>query len=182
MTEIPDWIEEKISFDKTRDVQDSHIVEVFLESDRPYLSNRKVASEIGLTKQGTTPRLEELVDIDILDGDSAAGGRIFWIHDDRSEWPIPPDVEVEPVQEEMTVNEYFNQLHVKYGLLAIGGTMIGALLMMAFTLFVGYEIQMPLINASGLLLGGVIFTVLGYSFVFLALGFGAWDRFSSQNI
>lgn len=181
MTEIPDWIEEKITFDRNRDVQDRHIVEVFLESDRPYLSSRAVATEIGLTKQGTRPRLEELEEIRVLDGDTVAGGRIFWIHDDRSEWPIPPDVEVVPITDEMTISEFLQQLHVQYGLLAVAATMIGGLFMMAFTLGLAYNIQTPIVQPSELLLGGLLLIFIGYTFVLLAFGYGVWNRYSTSE-
>ena len=179
MTEIPDWIDEKISFDSSREVQDVRIVEVFLNSDRPYLSSRRVSNKIGLTKEATSPRLEELVELGVLDGDTIAGGRIFWIHDDRSEWPIPPDVEVVPVSNELTLAEFLSRFYVRYGLLGVAFTLIGGLFMMAFTLVLAYEIPIPYVEVSDFLLGGVLLIFAGYTVVVIAIGYAIWDRFAN---
>jgi len=176
MTELPEWIDEKIEFDPSNEVQDAHLVEVFLDSDESYLSRKKVASHVGMSKQGAGERLEDLVDIEVLDADSVAGGRIYWIRDDRSEWPIPSDVEVKPVQRETTLKEFVNRLYVKYGFLAVALVMLGSLFMMAFTLIVAYSVKVPLIGAVELLAGSLIFTLIGYSLLVLAIGLGSWDR------
>jgi hypothetical protein len=176
MTELPDWIDEKIEFDPSNEVQDEHLVEVFLESEEPYLSRKKVASHVAMSKQGAGERLEDLVDIEVLDADSVAGGRIYWIRDVRSGWPIPSDVEVEPVQRQTTLEEFANRLYVKYGFLALALVIMGSLFMMAFTLLVAYSVEVPLIGAVDLLAGGLIFTLFGYSLLVLAISLGSWDR------
>lgn len=176
MTEIPDWIDDKIEFDPSNDVQDKHILEVFLESDDPYLSRRAVALEVGMSKQGVGTRLEELVDIEVLDDDSVGGARMYWIRDDRSDWPIPPDVDVIPVERDVTVKEFLGRVHVQYGILGVGITVLGALLMMAFTLFLAYEVTIPVIGISYLLVAGVLLTVVGFILIFSGLALGAWNR------
>lgn len=181
MTEIPDWIDEKISFDNSREVQDRRIVEVFLESDRPYSSSRRVSDKIGLTKEATSPRLEELVELGVLDGDTIAGGRIFWIRDDRSEWPIPLDVEVEPVTTVLTVEEFLSRFYVRFGLLGVVVTMIGGLFMMAFTLVLTNEIAIPFVGIGDFLLGGVLLIFGGYAIVLIAIGYAILDRFANAD-
>lgn len=177
MTEIPEWINAKISFDRSRDVQDRHIVEVFIESDRPYLSRRRVAADIGLTKEGTRPRLENLEEIGVLDGDTVAGGRIHWVHNDRSDWPIPPDVEVEPVSDELSVNELMSRNSSRLIALGAGLTMFGALFMVAFTLVLAYEIGLPFWKTSDILLGGVLLIFSGYSIILGGFGSWIWERY-----
>jgi hypothetical protein len=177
MTATPDWINDKIEFDPSNDVQDEHIVKVFLESDDPYLSRRAVALEVGMSKEGIGNRLEQLVDIGVLDDDSVGGARIYWVRDERSDWPIPPDVEVTPVEKDVTLKSFLGRLHVQYGILGVGIVLLGALLMMAFTLFLAYEVSIPWVGITNLLVAGVLLTVVGFVLIILGLTLSAWNRF-----
>lgn len=180
MTDLPEWIDEKISVDPNRDVQDRHIVEVFLESERPYLSVNQVRSQIGLSKEQTDDRLKELVEIDVLDSDTIAGGQIFWIRDDQSDWPIPPDIIVAAGKNEMTIREFVTKLYGMYGVVAVGSVMMGALLMTGFTLLLIADLELPLIDTPQLLAFGVLFTLFGIGFLMAAAGVAFWDRYVSR--
>lgn len=182
MTEIPNWIQERLEFDPTQDVQDEHIIEAFLEWGAPYMSRKQVELEVGLSDQQTRTRLRNLVERKILDSDSVANGEIYWIRDEKSDWPIPPDVDVEPASDEPTISELLNQLFVQYGVLGVLSTMLGSVLMTLFTLGLAYNLTIPIIQLSNLLLAGVLATVIGV--VFISLGFGTWmiEKYTSHSI
>lgn len=182
MTEIPDWIEERLTFDSTRDVQDEHIIEAFLDWDAPYMSRRQVEMEVGLSGQQTRTRLNELIELKILESDSIANGEIYWIRSEKSKWPIPPDVEVEPATNEPTISELLNKLYVQYALLGVLLTIVGSVLMTSFTLGLAYEISFPIVHLSSFLLAGVFASVIGV--VFIVLGFGSWmiEKYTDHSL
>lgn len=120
LPELPDDLAPKVEFDEQYEVQDHHVVEVFLQSEPPYLSVGQVAAELDMSKQGVRNRLATLEELDVLDSAPGANGRIYWLQDDRSDWPIPPDVAVESVSDETTVAELWARRHVKLGVLSTG--------------------------------------------------------------
>lgn len=176
MTEIPDWIDDQISFKSNRDVQDRHIIEVFLESDRPYLSRSQIQTAVGLSDQGTRDRLRNLEERGIIDQDAVADSRVYWVHNEKSSWPIPPDVEVEPARNEPTISEFFGQTYVLYGVVAVAATMVGSLLVSVFTIAVGYNLPVPFVQVNQLLLWGIVAVGIGYVFVIGSALLWIWDR------
>lgn len=162
--DIPDQIAADLEFNPNKEVQDEHIVAVFVGSNRPYLSRKQVQGEIGLSGQGTRDRLNDLEERGVLASEPAGGGRIYWLADDRSAWPIPPDVEVEPIKDELTVNELLARVPVQFvgtGLLLMIG---GALLTTLFTLALAYKLSVPLIDTQSLLLAGILAVFFGLAF------------------
>ena len=109
MSDIPDWIEDRIRFNEGRSLQQRPVVKVFLESERPYLTRRQVQTRLkGTHSRGTViDRLSELCEVGVLDHEDLKGGGVYWLNNKTSDWPIPPDVKVEPKREEMTVSEFF---------------------------------------------------------------------------
>lgn len=164
--DIPAWIEEHLEFDASKDVQDSHIVRVFLESDRPFLSRRRVEGEIGLSSQGTRDRLTDLEERGILESEAAGGGRIYWIRDETSAWPIPPDVEVEPVADDLTVSELLDRQPVQFAGVGLLLMIAGALFTTLFTLALAYQVSVPLVGTQQLLLWAIMAVFVGVAFCF----------------
>lgn len=181
MTEIPDWIDEKISLNPQREVQDSAIVEVFLESDRPYLSSNQVATEIEMSKPGVGPRLDELEEIGVLDSESAAGGRVYWIRDERSDWPIPPDITVAAGKNDITIRELLGSIHGIYGVVAVGSTMFSSLIFSAYVVLARFEVSAPVVGNSGLILAGLLASIFGLGFLILSALAAFWDHYQLVN-
>jgi len=67
-------------------VEDSEILQIFLDSEDPVLFTGEVADEIGFSNQGTLPRLHGLADRDLLK--SKDGGRtiVWWLTDEGREF------------------------------------------------------------------------------------------------
>lgn len=167
LPDVPDWIEEKIEFDSQREVQDHHIVDIFQKADRPFLSRNRVETELGMSDEGARQRLLDLEELEVIDSCSAAGGRIYWIYDKRSEWPIPPDIQIEPVSDELTVSELTDRDEVQYGVIAILAAMVGSVsitgIVVATALGIGTDgiafAAMAILGGFGAL-GGAVFGVL----------------------
>ncbi len=120
LPDLPDDVAAKVEFDEQYEVQDHHIVAVFLRADAPYRSVGQVAAELDMSKQGVRNRLATLEELAVLDSAPGANGRIYWLRDERSDWPIPPDVEVTPVDDDLTVPELWSRRHVKLATLSTG--------------------------------------------------------------
>jgi hypothetical protein len=162
--EIPPSIEEEMEFDASKEVQDSHLVEVFVESDRPFLSRRRVQNEIGLSSQGTRDRLSDLEEREILDSAAAGGGRIYWIRNDKSEWPIPSDVDVEPVSDDLTVSELLQRQPVQFAGVGLILMIAGALFTTLFTMALAYDVSLPVFGTQQLLLWALGSVFVGVAF------------------
>lgn len=137
LPEVPDWIDEKVEYIDDRDVQDHHIVDAFLSSDGAWLSTRQLVDELEntITRQGLHPRLAELEEIDVLDSKAAAGGHVYWIRDERSEWPIPPDVRVEGTDDDaLTVEELLSRPYAMPWVMAAIFSIVSSVL---YSMFVG---------------------------------------------
>jgi hypothetical protein len=163
-SELSDDIETALEFDPNKEVQDRHIVEVFVDSDRPYLSRKQVQQEIDLSSQGTRGRLEALEEQGVLDSDVAGGGRLYWIADERSGWPIPPDVDVEPTRDEETVTEFVSRFPVQVTGLGLALMLLGAVLTTLFTLALAYEVTVPVVGTSQLLVWAIGAVFVGIAF------------------
>jgi len=150
LPDVPDWIAEKIEFDSQREVQDHHIVNVFLEADRPFLSRNRVETELGMSDEGARQRLSSIEELGVLDSCSAAGGRIYWIFDERSDWPIPTDVQVEPVEDELTVAELTDRDEVQYGVVAVLAAMVGSVSITGIVVATALDVNS----------GGIVFTIM----------------------
>jgi hypothetical protein len=137
LPEVPDRFGERLEFDERYEVQDHHIVAAFAEAEVPYLSVSQLASQLDMSPQGTRDRLARLEELGVLDSRPGANGRIYWLHDDRSDWPIPPDVEVVPVETEPTISDLLARMDVKIGLLA---ALSGYLTTVLFVVGLGLEL------------------------------------------
>jgi DNA-binding transcriptional ArsR family regulator len=120
LPDLPDDLASKVEFDEQYGVQDHHIVAVFLRAEAPYLSVGTLAMELDMSKQGVRNRLSSLEERGVVDSAPGANGRIYWVADERSEWPIPPDVEVVPVPDDPTVSEVLERRDVVLAVLATG--------------------------------------------------------------
>lgn len=166
LPEVPEWIAEKIELREDRDIQDHHIIEIITEADRPFVSCSYVASDTDITADGMRPRLAELEDIGVLDSAPGAGGDVYWIHNEESNWPIPPDVTIEEIDDadvedddDISVSELTERADVQLALLALGfGLVQGTLLSVALTLtLLNLDITIPDYVAQTTLFAIIIF-------------------------
>lgn len=180
MTEVSETVEEKIEFKPGRDLQQRPVVDVFLESDRPYLTRRQVQAALkGNHSRGTViDRLTELTEVGVLKHDDLKGGGIYWLNNDKSDWPIPPDVEVEPRSDERTISEFFALQSVRTSVLGIGGILLSSILIWLGGSFAAAGISHPYFQPSDLIAFGLLTTLLGW----VLFGYGVFTYFKESNI
>lgn len=170
MSDLPDWIEDRIEFDGSRALQERDVVKIFLESERPFLVRRQVENQLEdpPTKNTVLARLEDLCGAEVLKNDSPTG--VYWLNNEDSAWPIPNDVAVEPVSDEMTKSEFLNQEWVQYGLYGMLSLVVSNLLLWigAFISEIGFSIfgyggnSVIFVSLFGILLGLVFVSIAGY--------------------
>lgn len=113
-------MEEQLTVNEDYDVQHHHYLKPFVEGCDPWLSVGTVASHTGKTTQTTRKRLQELEALGILNSAPGANGRIYWINDEHSDWPIPPDVDVEGVDEnDPRISDLTSRFDVQVGGIAV---------------------------------------------------------------
>lgn len=111
--EIPNHLAEKLEFNPNYEVQDHHFVEVIMDAPRPFVPIRYIETELEMSRPGARNRIEELEDIDVIRSGPGAGGPIFWLKHEQSDWPIPLEVRVGPEDPEVTVSELWDREYVR---------------------------------------------------------------------
>lgn len=179
MSELPDWIEEKLEFVKGRRLQQRPVARVFLEEDeRPFLTRAQVQSRLkGEYSRGTVlERLKELVEIGVLDNDPLTSGDLYWLVNDKSDWPIPSDVRVESAKDEMTVSEFFGLNSVRITILGIIGVLLGSWLVWIGGFMGGVNVSLYFITPQNLIVVGLLAMFIGW----IIGGYGSY-QYLSEN-
>lgn len=175
MTGMPNWIEDKLRFKEGRSLQQRPVVKVFLESERPYLTRRQVQTRLkGTHSRGTViDRLSELCEVGLLKHDDLKGGGVYWLDNEKSDWPIPTDVEVEPKSEELTVSEFFSLDSVRVAAFGLGGILLSSILIWAGGLIGGAGYTLLGVQPAHVIAVGLLATLLGW----VLFGYGIFNYF-----
>lgn len=173
---MPDRIEEKLTVDPNREVQDRHFIEVFEESDRPYLSRAMVQRELDISAETARERLGQLVEREILGTDQVGGAHIYWLKHKDSNWPIPPDVEVSPVNESLTVSDVLDARWGQFGLAGVLILVFSGFLAIGFTGFVANGVSPPFVSVTQLLVWTIAASMVGVMLLMAGVVFWLVDR------
>lgn len=135
---------------------------IIFEHDLPIWTASRMQAELstGHGKETVRDKLKNLDEVDICNSMPANNGRIYWWNDDRSDWPIPPDVVVEG-QRELTVADLLAPWYVKLGLLSLLGPAIAGLPIIIGIFAIGGTISIP-ISGSELLTLGLAVIIISY--------------------
>lgn len=174
--DLPDWIKDRIdstNFDK--DLTQRHVALEFVHGDRPFYNVTQMDAALGSDVSGDTVRnrLDELHERDVLVRQKINNGNVYWLKQEDSDWPIPPDVDVEPERSEPTVSEWRQEPYVKCAaasiLLAIVGTAItlaGVFQSVGYynlpvpaSDIIGYGLSAGILSYIGLFLAGVVWVL-----------------------
>lgn len=170
--ELPDWIESRIDEENySKDLTQRRVAEEFVHGGRPYYNKTKMHAEVG---NGVSPdtvysRLEELDEREVLNSETINNGDIFWLNEEDSDWPIPSDVEitpVEPQETETTLSEWRQKVYVQIAAVSVAFAVVGTAITLVGTFETGGAYSLPIdastIIASGLSMG--IFSYFGLLF------------------
>ena len=181
MSELPDWIEQKLEDNIQRDLMQRPVVEAIWNAEEPYLSRKLIQHRVeeqvddNFDKSTVISRLSELSELDVLMSDDVCGGTMYWIYDDRSNWPIPPDVDVEPTSDEMTVQEFFSEDAVRIGFFGVACLGISSLIMWLGAWMSSNNFTFYGFGAVDILVSGFTLIIAGW----LALGAAIFVWFKS---
>lgn len=152
------------------------------ENDRPIWTASQMQAELdtGHRKETVRDKLNTLDEVNVCESMPANNGRIYWWDDDRSDWPIPPDVVVEG-QQDLTVAELLDPWYSKLGLLGLLGPALAGMPLLIGIFAISGTISIP-VAGTELLSIGMIAIVLSYLLLAYAglLGIAQWvagDRF-----
>lgn len=150
----------------------AEVAVILRESERPFWTAARMKEELdtGHGKETVRDKLKALEEMGICRSMPANNGRIYWWNDDRSDWPIPPDVIVEGRQE-LTVAELVAPWYAKVGLLGFLGPALAGLPLLIGIFAIGGNISIP-ISGTELLSMGSITIVLSYILLVYAAAIG----------
>jgi len=168
--ELPDWVKSRIATpDNNRSVTQYAVAQEFFKRDRPYYNVSRMHAALGggPSKDTVQSRLDELVERDVLKSEKVNNGFIYWVNTDDSEWPIPPDVEVEPERTEPTIGEWKNYGYVQLSAFALFIAVIGTAITLIGTFQTGGYYTTPW-GASDIIAIGLSAGIVSYFGLFLA--------------
>lgn len=168
--DLPNEIKSRIdpgSYDM--ELTQRHVALEFVHGDRPFYSVAQMHAALGSDVSSDTvrSRMDELEEREVLKSEQVNNGSIYWLIGDTSEWPIPPDVEVEPKQEEITISEWRQQVHVQIAAISILTAIIGTAITLTGTFQAGGYYQLP-IRTDELLAYGLTAGLFSYFGLFFA--------------
>lgn len=153
---MPEEIKANIESRKNRDVTAEDVAEILCDGDRPYYSVGQIRARLPQDVKSDPPiraRLGDLIDAGYVKQEQVGRMHLYWWKNDKSEWPIPLDVTVEPVPDEMTISEFFDQKYVKRAAWGVGIIIIG------FLFVILGSIGAQFTGESGFVYQTILFTV-----------------------
>lgn len=167
---LPDWIESRIekgSYDM--DLTQRHVALEFVHGDRPFYNVAQMHAALGsdVTSDTVRSRMDELHERDVLVRQQLNNGNVYWLNNDESDWPIPPDVEVEPKTEELTVSEWRQKPYVQIAAGSVLLAIVGTAITLAGTFQAGGYYQLP-VSANSIIAFGLTAGITSYFGLFLA--------------
>jgi len=168
--ELPDWVVSRIDNpDNNRSVTQNAVAKEFFREERPYYNVSRMQAALGGGPSTDTvqSRMDELVERDVLKSEKVNNGFVYWVNYNDSEWPIPPDVEVEPERTEPTISEWKNYGYVQLSAFALFIAVIGTAITLIGTFQTGGYYTTPW-GASDIIAVGLSAGIVSYFGLFLS--------------
>jgi hypothetical protein len=162
--ELPDWVETRIDTpDSNRSITQYQVVKEFVKGDRPYYNVSRMHAAVGgnVSTDTVQSRMDELVERDVLKSEKVNNGYIYWLDDEDSDWPIPPDVAVEPEHSEPTVSEWKSNGYVQLAAFSLTIVVIGTAVTLLGTFQAGGFYRTPW-EASEIIAVGLSAGIVSY--------------------
>lgn len=162
--ELPGWIESRIdTVNFNKDLTQRAVALEFYNGGRPYYNVTKMHAALGgeVSRDTVQERMKELVERDVLVKNQINNGDIYWLDREESEWPIPPDVEVEPERTEPTISEWRKQDYVRVAAFSVALAIVGTAIVLIGTFQAGGFYQLPF-NTENILAIGLTAGIVSY--------------------
>jgi len=169
---LPEEIRSKLKTDPRytsgNELLPAEVATTMYTHDRPVWTASQMQAELetGHGRETVRDKLNKLDELEICRSMSANNGRIYWWNDDRSDWPIPPDVVVEG-QQEPTVSELLSPWYAKLAVLTLLGPTIAGLPLLVGIFDIGGTISSP-IPGTELLTWGMVIIIISYTLLVYA--------------
>jgi hypothetical protein len=169
---LPEEVRSKLKTDPRytsgNELLPAEVAATMYKHDRPVWTASQMQAELdtGHGRETVRDKLNKLDELEICRSMSANNGRIYWWNDNRSNWPIPPDVVVEG-QQELTVSELLSPWYAKIGLLGLLGPVIAGLPLLVGIFEIGGTISTP-IPGTELLTWGMTMIIASYTLLVYA--------------
>lgn len=152
-----------------------------LEDERPIWTASQMESELSTGHKAETVRnkLETLDELGICRSMVANNGRIYWWNDERSKWPIPPDVDVE--RQELTVKSLLRPWYVKVGLMGLLIPVLAGIPILFGIFSVAGSISIPF-SGTELLFWGMLGIIVSYFLIGYAVLLEVIEKYSGDNV
>jgi len=168
--ELPEWIKSRIDTpNSNRSITQYQVAKEFVKENRPYYNVSRMHAALGgnVSTDTVQSRMDELVERDVLKSEKVNNGFIYWLNHKDSDWPIPPDVEVEPERTEPTVGEWKNYSYVQLAALSLLTVIIGTAVTLLGTFQTGGYYTTPW-GASDIIAVGLSAGIVSYFGLFAA--------------
>jgi hypothetical protein len=183
---LPDEVRSKLKTDPRHtsgnELLPAEVAATMYEHDRPIwtASQMQSALDTGHRTETVRDKLNTLDEIEVCDSMPANNGRIYWKSDDRSDWPLPPDVAVEG-QQELTVTELLDPWYAKLGLIGLLGPAIAGIPLLIGIFVIAGTISIP-VSGTEMLSLGMIAIVISYILLAYAGLLGIMQRVTGDRI
>lgn len=150
------------------------IAEILYRRDRPWYTRDQIRIRLkeeynnDVTNPTIDERLDDLLEIELIKRERIGQTDIFYYNGDDSEWPIPPDVEVEPANDEMTVSEFFGKTYVQWAGMGVLAILFGGIIMWLGSLQALNAIALPF-NSSEILAIGLLTFLISYGLLLISV-------------
>jgi len=158
MTALPTWIDDRIDHTLEKKLTQRHVVEVMLESDRPFFSIRQLQSRVRPTVSAETVRnrLDELREIDVVAAETYPETiTLYYLNHPESQWPLSPEgkraLEYETPLETLSAGDFL-RLRNPAGIrtLVLAGFQLSLVLFSAGVVMAALSIEAPVSASHGL--------------------------------
>lgn len=153
--ELPDWILNRLELNPRVELTQRAVIEIIYHGNRPFYNVRRVKGELEdeYDRDTVRARLNELVELGVLRSEQINRGDIYWLNNDKSDWPVPPDVTVETVDESLRVSELMSRWYTEVAAIAILTIIFGSAVIWVGTLGLLDVVTLPFPSAESISVG-----------------------------
>lgn len=173
MGELPNEDSERIDADHDETLIEP-IAEILYRRERPWYTRDQIRIRLreeynnDVTNPTIDDRLDDLIELELIKRKRIGQTDIFYYNSEESDWPIPPDTEVEAVDDEMTISEFFGKTYVHWAGIGVLAVLLGGIIMWIGSLQASNVVSIPF-NTSEILAVGLLTFLLSYGLLLIAV-------------
>lgn len=177
--ELPSEDRERIDADHDETLIEP-IAEILYCRDRPWFTKEQIRTRLRedynneASKPTIDKRLDKLIELELIKRRRIGQTDIYYYLSDKSDWPIPSDVTVEPVNDELTVSEFFGKGYTQLAGMGIIAVLLGGAIVWLGSFQAADVISLPF-NSEQILAVGLLTFLMSYGLILIAVLVGILD-------